>query len=423
MNGKTYRGIIVIALVALTGLVIVQVNWFVKAYDLRLGQFDVGVNLALREVSDELLKINGSDSTRRIDPIVRTASNSYAVYLETFIPYPVLDSLVRTKFRKHNITQAFALSLYESGSGTLLLGGLYPQGVASDDPSCVERAQVAASMNFAVTFPHTRTGILGDMKWWIISAAVFMLILFLFACMIFDLSRQKRLSQMKADFISNMTHELQTPITNIGMASEVLRAGNPMLTPDKTSRYVDIIHQENQRLRVQVEQVLQAAQLEKGELTIIKKTVDLNALINEVAANFQLRLQRRKGRLVCNLQATETVVLGDYAHLSSVFYNLLDNADKYSPQEPEITLTTSNSKKGISIAIADKGIGIKKEVQKFIFEKFYRAPAGNLHAVKGFGLGLTYVQQIVREHDGLVAVTSDENHGTCFEVWLANYTG
>ncbi|HYG20681.1 MAG TPA: HAMP domain-containing sensor histidine kinase [Ohtaekwangia sp.] len=423
MNGKVYRGIIVVALAALTGLVVVQVSWFIKAYDLRKGQFESSVNLALREVSDEILKIADADVTRRIGPVHRTASNSYIVPLETFVPYSVLDSLVRAKFRKHKISQAFSLSVYESASGTLLLGGFYPQGIASDHPPCLDRAQDEASMNFAVTFPDSHIGILGDMKWWMISAAVFVLILFLFAYMIFDLSRQKRLSQMKADFISNMTHELQTPITNIGMASEVLRAGTPALSPDKTARYLDIIHQENQRLRTQVEQVLQTAQLERGELKLIKKAVDLNAVIKDVTASFQLRLQRRKGRLVCNLEATETLVLGDYSHLSNVLYNLLDNAEKYSPKEPEITLTTSNSKKGICIAISDKGIGIRKEVQKFIFEKFYRAPAGNLHAVKGFGLGLTYVQQIVSEHQGMVAVTSEENNGTCFEVWLSNYAG
>jgi two-component system phosphate regulon sensor histidine kinase PhoR len=114
-------------------------------------------------------------------------------------------------------------------------------------------------------------------------------------------------------------------------------------------------------------------------------------------------------------------MLGDYFHLCNLFYNLLDNAEKYSPGNPEITVTTANSEKGIRVSIADKGIGIRQEVQKFIFEKFYRAPAGNRHDIKGFGLGLTYVQQIVKEHEGVVTVTSEENKGSCFEVWFQNY--
>jgi two-component system phosphate regulon sensor histidine kinase PhoR len=238
---------------------------------------------------------------------------------------------------------------------------------------------------------------------------------------VIDLSRQKKLAQLKVDFINNMTHEFQTPITNISMASEVLRAANPVLDTEKAAKYVDIIYQENQRLRLQVEQVLQTARLEKGELKLNKKKVDVNAIIQDVLTNFQLRLQNKRGQLTCDLKATQSFVLGDYFHLCNLFYNLLDNAEKYSPGNPEITVTTANSKQGIRVSIADKGIGIRQEVQKFIFEKFYRAPAGNRHDIKGFGLGLTYVQQIVKEHEGVVTVTSEENIGSCFEVWFQNY--
>jgi two-component system phosphate regulon sensor histidine kinase PhoR len=420
MSGTIYRTIIIAAAVALTGLLVVQVYWFVKAYDLQNKQFNERVNLAMRAVSDKILTLNNNVSGR-IEPVQQTASNTYQVNVNTFISYAVLDSLIRLEFRKHEVYSAFELALYGHRRDSLLLGGFYPHGIVSDDPACLGRKQLARPMSFAVTFPDKRSDIMAGMKLWIISAFIFLLILFLFAYMIIDLSRQKKLAQLKVDFINNMTHEFQTPITNISMASEVLRAANPVLDTEKAAKYVDIIYQENQRLRLQVEQVLQTARLEKGELKLNKKKVDVNAIIQDVLANFQLRLQSKRGQLTCDLKATQSFVLGDYFHLCNLFYNLLDNAEKYSPRNPEITVTTANSEKGIRVSIADKGIGIRQEVQKFIFEKFYRAPAGNRHDIKGFGLGLTYVQQIVKEHEGVVTVTSEENKGSCFEVWFQNY--
>jgi two-component system, OmpR family, phosphate regulon sensor histidine kinase PhoR len=420
MSGKIYRTIIVVAAAALTGLLVVQVYWFVKAYDLQDKQFNEKVNLAMRAVSDKILTLN-KDVSGRIDPVRQTASNTYQVNVRAFIPYAALDSVIRLEFRKHEVYAAFELALYAYSNDSLLLGGFYPQGIASDKPACLGRKQLAGPMNFAITFPDKHSDIMAGMKLWIISAFIFLLILFLFAYMIVDLSRQKKLAQLKVDFINNMTHEFQTPITNISMASEVLRAANPVLDTEKAAKYVNIIYQENQRLRLQVEQVLQTARLEKGELKLNKKKVDVNAIIQDVLANFQLRLQRKRGQVMCDLGATQSFVLGDYFHLCNLFYNLLDNAEKYSPGNPEITVTTANSEQGIRVRIADKGIGIRQEVQKFIFEKFYRAPAGNRHDIKGFGLGLTYVQQIVKEHEGVVTVTSEENKGSCFEVWFQNY--
>lgn len=422
MNSKLYRTLIIIASTALTGLLVVQVYWFVRAYDLQERQFDTNVNLALRAVSDKILALN-RNVTDRIAPVQQTALNTYLVNVKTFIPYATLDSLIRLEFGKHEVYQPFELALYAYGSDSLLLGGFYPQGISSGKPSCTERDQLAGPMNFSVTFPGKRSDILAGMKLWIISAFIFLVILFLFAYMIIDLSRQKKLAQLKADFVNNMTHELQTPITNIGMASEVLRAANPVLDTGKAAQYVDIIYQENQRLKLQVEQVLQTARLEKGELKLNKKKVDVNAIIKDVLANFQLRLQNKSGQLTCDLRATQSFVLGDYFHLCNLFYNLLDNADKYSPVNPQIMITTANSEEGIRVSIADKGIGIRRDVQKYIFEKFYRAPTGNRHDIKGFGLGLTYVQQIVKEHAGIVTVTSEENKGSCFEVWFQNYHG
>ena len=341
--------------------------------------------------------------------------------MSTFIPYPVLDSLVRSSFEQNGIVDPYQLSIHDVGTDSLLLGGFYPKGTRTkkDDVSCLDRDQIEVPMYFVVTFPSRQSAILQGMSFWTYSGIAFMCIMIIFAYLIFDLSRRNRLAQLKTDFVNNMTHELQTPIANISMASEVLRSGK-ISDPKRTSQYLDIIFQENQRLRQHVEQVLQTARLERGDLPLNRLQVDVHSILVEVIAKFQLRIKKKGGHLTLQSSADKTVVLGDQVHLSNLFYNLLDNADKYSPAHAEIVITTKNHEAGIEVSIADKGIGIRKEDQPMIFEKFFRAPTGNQHDIKGFGMGLAYVKEIVKAHGGTVTLSSEEHQGSCFNVWLQN---
>ncbi|SKC71502.1 sensor histidine kinase [Ohtaekwangia koreensis] len=420
MKARVYRILIVTTLTALVGLLVMQIYWFVHAYKLEEAQFDKSVNLALRNVADNLLK-SQKDFSGRIDPVQHTASNAFFVTLNRKIEYALLDSLIRSEFKKHGIYTSFELGVYEHQSNVLLYGNFYQQGALTEgDATCRNREPVVAKMDFSITFPDKRTDILGSLNIWIITAAIFLLVLVVFSYMVMDLSKQKKLAEIKTDFLNNMTHELQTPIANIGMASEVLRAVTPV-DSKKAMRYANIIHEENQRLKFHVEQVLQTAQMERGEVNLNKKEIDINQLINSVISNFELRLQSRQGKIIKHLLASPAQLTGDPFHLTNLFYNLLDNADKYSPLNPEITITTRNHEAGIQISIADKGIGIKHDVQKFIFDKFYRAATGNQHDIKGFGLGLTYVQQIVKAHNGIVTVSSEENQGSRFDLYFQSY--
>jgi two-component system phosphate regulon sensor histidine kinase PhoR len=419
MKGKVYRILIVTTLTALAGLLAMQVYWFIHAYSIQEKEFDKRVNLALRNVADQLLLLQ-KDSVARIRPVQQTAANVYFVELNRTLEYSALDSLLRLEFKKHEIYTSFQLAVYKHQSDVLLFGNFYKQGaLTTTDAACLGREPVMARMDFSITFPEKRTDILDAMKFWIIMAGIFLFVLAVFGYMVIDLSRQKKLAEIKADFINNMTHELQTPIANIGMASEVLRAVTPT-NSKKAMRYADIIHEENQRLKFHVEQVLQTAQLAQGKVNLDKKEINIHELINTVLATFELRLQSRKGVIVKHLEAAPASVTGDPIHLSNVLYNLLDNADKYSPVSPEITVTTQNYDQGILISVADKGMGINRDVQKYIFDRFYRAPTGNRHDIKGFGLGLTYVQSIMQAHNGQVTVSSEENKGSRFDLLFQN---
>jgi two-component system phosphate regulon sensor histidine kinase PhoR len=250
------------------------------------------------------------------------------------------------------------------------------------------------------------------------SAGLLLVLLFIFAYTIYAIIRQKKLSEMKTDFINNMTHEFKTPVATIMIASEALK--DPEITSDKTriSRLAGIIYDENVRLGNHIERVLSVARLEKKEIKLEFNPVKVNELVTAVVDSMSLQLQKRDAEITLDLGATQDTIMGDELHLSNVIYNLIDNANKYSSATPVIDITTRSNSKHLYLEVKDHGIGMTKDQTKRIFDQFYRVPTGNLHDVKGFGLGLNYVQDIVTEMGGTIKVHSEKDKGTTFEVIL-----
>ncbi|MET0573795.1 MAG: HAMP domain-containing sensor histidine kinase, partial [Pedobacter agri] len=275
-----------------------------------------------------------------------------------------------------------------------------------------------------VTFPNKNSAILTNLGFTLASSVGLLLVLvFIFSYTLYAILKQKKISEMKTDFINNMTHEFKTPVATIMIASEALK--DPEVTEDKTrlKRLANIIYDENVRLGSHIERVLSIARLEKGELKMDNTAVDMNDLIVIVLDSMGLQLQKRSAVLNINTDAEKSTVYGDELHLSNVLYNLIDNANKYSAEVPEITISTRNTHKNLIIEIADKGIGMTKDQSKRIFDQFYRVPTGNLHDVKGFGLGLNYVQDIIKQANGSIKVSSEKDKGTTFEISLPLYEG
>lgn len=244
------------------------------------------------------------------------------------------------------------------------------------------------------------------------------LLIAIFVYTIMVIFRQKKLSNIKNDFINNMTHELKTPISTISLASQMLQDGSITNTPSMIEHVSRIINQESKRLSFQVEKVLQMAVFNEGRIKFKFKEFDVNKMIKTVADNFELKVKSKNGTLITNISEDNLIAKGDEVHITNVIFNLLDNAFKYSGDIPEIEISTEKITDFIVISVRDNGIGISKEHQAQIFDKFYRVPTGNVHNVKGFGLGLSYVKKVIDSHNGKIKVESALNKGTKFSILL-----
>ena len=270
-----------------------------------------------------------------------------------------------------------------------------------------------------VYFPKRQSYLLKEAGLMVIPTAILTALLIgIFVYTILVILRQKKLSNIKNDFINNMTHELKTPISTISLASQMLHDNSVSNTPRTIEHVSNVILQESKRLGFQVEKVLQMAVFNEGRLKLKFKEVRINELINNVILNFELRVKSKNGALLSTIAAESDVIKGDEVHITNVIFNLLDNAMKYSKDTPVIEVKTENKKDFIIISVKDNGIGIAKEHQDQIFERFYRVPTGNVHDVKGFGLGLSYVKKIIDSHQGNIKVESALNKGTKFMIYF-----
>jgi len=274
----------------------------------------------------------------------------------------------------------------------------------------------------SVFFPDKSSLLIGNMRVMLISSAALLLVMLgSFAFTILSILKQKKLSVMKNDFMNNMTHEFKTPVATIMIASESLK--DPEISQDQSrvERLAGIIYEENVRLGNHIERVLNIARVEKGDLKLESESLDINELINTVIDSMLLQLQKSNVEIELDLTAAPAIVLGDELHLSNVIFNLIDNSIKYTDHAPLIKIKTKTQGKNLTISLIDNGMGMNKDQLSKIFDQFYRIPTGNIHDVKGFGLGLSYVQDIIKRLGGTIKVKSEINKGTEFEITLPLY--
>jgi two-component system phosphate regulon sensor histidine kinase PhoR len=305
-------------------------------------------------------------------------------------------------------------------------GILQSQGFAPEDQETAYRIELTPEDSYRaretlfLSIREDKNQIIREMGWMIIASIVFTTIIVLaFIVTLRTLFNQKKLSEIKSDFINNMTHELKTPLATISLAIDALTNEKVIHDTDKIKIYSGMIKEENKRMNKQVEKILQAARLEKEEIKLTLQQLDAHQIISKVANNMALQVQEKNGTIDLRLAATDAVIEADEVHFSNIIFNLLDNAMKYSNDAPKIFVETLKHGNGMfTIKIKDNGIGMDRETQARIFEKFYRAHTGNIHNVKGFGLGLSYVKAIVEAHEGKIKVESAPGKGSTFTITL-----
>lgn len=417
MTRRTIRIVIALATISIVGLFATQLFWMDKAFDLREREFNDRVNIALRSVAEEIMRMNKDSSD--VPPVSQLSSNYFVVSTnDTLHPY-LLESLLDNEFRSRNLKTNFEYSIYDCFTDSMVYGGF----VTLTDRPVKQTARPSIpkwdrdSHYFGVYFPDRQGYLLSQMSIWLFSSGILLVVIIFFSYTLWVILKQKRLSEIKNDFINNMTHEFKTPISTISASAELLRSGGLENDPDRQNQYYQMISDESNRLKLQVEKVLQMAQFDRNGIDLNLSRQNINILIEKAAASIQILLDEKKGSLKLELNAQNPEMKVDELHFTNIIRNLLDNAIKYCNETPEIVIETSDSKNGIAISVTDNGIGIIASQKKQVFDKFYRVPTGNVHNVKGFGLGLYYVRSLVEAHNGRVTVSGADS-GSTFTIFL-----
>ena len=421
MSRSTIRVIILLASALFIGLVTTQIFWVKKAYEITQNQIQHEIELALVNVVQDI-KEHTEDSTFLVDPVNMVSPNFFRVQINEELQPFYLESLLQTEFLNREINYKFQYSIYNCFNDSIVYTKVVGNAASKTNESELSVPPAVQWDNdnhyFSVFFPSLDFEIISQMRFWVISSIVLIAVLIFFAYVINVILRQKRLSEIKNDFINNMTHELKTPISTIALASDVLMQKGIEATPDRLKNYARIIKDENQRLQNQVEWVLQVARLEKEEIEMNKQQFDLHELIELAVPTIEMNFAEKELKISTHLNAKNPMIWGDEMHITNVIFNLLDNAAKYGGDFPEINIETHQTSQGIFLSVSDKGPGIAKDQQKDIFEKFYRISTGNVHDVKGFGLGLHYVKTIVEAHNGKIKLNSKLGEGSQFELFF-----
>ena len=425
---------------AILGLIVVQVIWINSAIEVRKSQFDEEVRGSLVEVTQQIPKVVRANQEakfyqrqKQLDPTVTDINQLISAMLGNTpfqqvsekITEKQLDSLIKNEMLKRGINTNYVFGVYDATTGV----SLYEQDSMT---AAFNKQLITKGINIqffvddfmlkqpfiSIFFPK-KNGYIFRKMFLILSISLLLIltVIYAFYFTVNTIYKQKQLSEIKNDFINNMTHELKTPISTIQLACEAL-TDSDMNSPESQGTFIEMIKDENARLKGLVDTVLKTAILDKGQVKLNEEPINLLDVLNRVKDNFSLKISQLGGEIKIENDLPELIFEGDNQHMTNVFQNLIDNAIKYSSEIPKITISTLKTINNYIVTVTDNGIGISRENLDKIFEKLYRVPTGDLHNVKGFGLGLNYVKSIVELHGGNITVKSTKDKGSSFIITL-----
>lgn len=416
MKNNQIRLVVILGVVAILGIVSVQVYWLRKAYDIKERQFNETIHTALQHVAENLVDANGGNLGNE-DVVNQLSSDYFVVNINDNIDANTLEYYLRNEFEKFQVNLDFEYAIYDCSTDEMVYGSYVKLEDKGDEkPTKVLPTYDEFPYYFGVFLPTKSSFVINNLRLSIVFSLILLIALVFFGYAIYVILQQKRLSELQTDFINNMTHEFKTPISSISLSSDALLKNTSIKEDKRLSNYSRIIKEQADRLNSQVERVLQIASLQKNDIELNKENIDLKLLIEGVIRSTEVSYSKKDGKVKFIYSEQPCFVLADQVHLTNILYNLLDNSLKYNDHIPKVNIKLSNNGSNFIISIQDNGIGIEEKYRKQVFDKFYRVPTGNVHNVKGFGLGLYYVKQVVNEHDWKIGIKSEVGKGTKIEI-------
>ncbi len=402
------------------GIIYLQVDWIKSTMKLNKEQYYHNIYNSLNNVK-EIINKKKNQSVLGFQIHMQPISIGSAIPTQSILSNIQLQELIKREFKKNGIKQPIEFCLQNATSNNIMFSSGYKNDYfeSENNYTVLLNPDVYINSEILNVYIEPTNYFKNYLATLILFATIFTCVIIAsFVLSIKTMITQTRLSEIKSDFINNMTHEFKTPIATIQLATDALNNERVVCNPEQINYYSSIIKEENKRMNMQVEKILQAAQLEKDQIKLQYKKINVHDILKKVEENTRLQMEELGAQFILTLDATKPLVNADEVHFTNIIFNLIENAMKYSKEYPKIEVSTKNIGNTIQIKIKDNGIGMDKETQSHIFEKFYRAHTGNIHNVKGFGLGLTYVKTIIDLHGGKISVNSELKVGSTFTITL-----
>jgi len=417
MKNKALKYIILLATISIAGVFLIQFTFIRSTYNFSDEQFKESANVALKEVAWQIMLANGTTANfDSITPVEIISNNNYLVNIGVAIDKELLKSNLITELKKHGLFCDFEFAIYnpseeQMDEGTLVL-------VSSEEKLSYYNFPLSDEYTnyFGIHFPDRSSFFLSRLSIWYFLTGLLVLIIFFFGYTLSVIIRQRQLSEVQKNFINNLTHELKTPISSIALSAKVINDKKILDSPKRLFEYARIIQEQNLRLSKNVEKVLNLASIEKSKIKLNIEEIDPEEFVNNTIGIFKQSTFGQKAKITTDFSVPEEVIYADKFHFANLLTNILENAVKYCENPPVINVKMFRHKNRIEILILDNGIGIPREFRKKIFKKFYRIPTGNVHDVKGFGLGLDYVNKIVKTHRWKINVDENPKGGSIFKL-------
>lgn len=412
MSNRSIQWVIGFGVLAIMAILTGQAYFFYKAFDLRERQTVQSFKISLQTVAESISQYNKSTLPDNI--IHQYSPDYYIVDINNHIDPWILEHYLRTELTRRHLNIDFEYAIYDCDDDRMVYGNYVSLDAKEEVKNKLEYwpKYEEGLYYFGVHFPGIRSYILSEMGLWYFFTAILAIVIIFFGYSMMIILRQKRLSEVQRDFINNMSHEIRTPLTSIGLATDVLGEEGPGGDPGRFAKYSSILKEQTLLLQKKVDKILQQAETEHKFFKLNKEVILLKDLIDETADEFRPPVEHKKGRLVIENQAGNPVILADRYHLSGLLINLIDNALKYTDKPPLVTITISQKKGKILLRVEDTGEGIDKKYIRKVFMPFFRVPSGNIHNVKGSGLGLSYVKKICDLHGWRIRIESEPGKGT-----------